>query len=301
MSAPCTVTTELVLWEGSPAEVFVLEDPSSKARAELIPARGALLSRWTLDGEPVLYLDESTLWDKSKSVRGGIPVLFPIAGKIPGDTFSHEGKSYWLKQHGFARNQAWTVVSSSGGDAAEVVLGLVASDLTRAVFPFDFEATLTFRLSGRRLDVDFAVKNTGTERMPLHYGLHPYFQVSDAEKAQCRLEAEATRAHVNQTGDRIAYGTPDFTLPELDLHLLDSTTRHPVFHRGSLPALVFDWSADFPVVVLWTVKGKDYVCVEPWTAPGGALVTGEGLRFVDPGQRVEIPFATHVRPGKSAQ
>ena len=32
--------------------------------------------------------------------------------------------------------------------------------------------------------------------------------------------------------------------------------------------------------MLWTLRGKDFVCVEPWTAPAGALASGEGLVHV---------------------
>jgi len=33
----------------------------------------------------------------------------------------------------------------------------------------------------------------------------------------------------------------------------------------------------FTTLVVWTLPGRDFVCVEPWTAPGGALATGLAL------------------------
>jgi galactose mutarotase-like enzyme len=35
--------------------------------------------------------------------------------------------------------------------------------------------------------------------------------------------------------------------------------------------------------VVWTVAGKGYVCLEPWTAALDALNTGEGLTELPPG------------------
>jgi galactose mutarotase-like enzyme len=44
--------------------------------------------------------------------------------------------------------------------------------------------------------------------------------------------------------------------------------------------------------VIWTLRGRDFVCLEPWTCPGDALNTGAGLLFLAPGEtralRLEI-------------
>jgi galactose mutarotase-like enzyme len=34
---------------------------------------------------------------------------------------------------------------------------------------------------------------------------------------------------------------------------------------------------------VWTLEKKDFVCVEPWTARGNALNTGEDVIEVEPG------------------
>ena len=40
-------------------------------------------------------------------------------------------------------------------------------------------------------------------------------------------------------------------------------------------------------MVTWAVKGKDYVCVEPWTARGGL----PSPRLLKPGEACVLPFA----------
>ena len=42
-------------------------------------------------------------------------------------------------------------------------------------------------------------------------------------------------------------------------------------------------SADYRHWVVWTLAGKDFVCLEPWTCPGDALNTGDRLIVVAPG------------------
>ena len=60
--------------------------PSSGDRLRIIPERGGLVSGWCCGGREILYFDQGRYADPSKSIRGGIPVLFPICGNLPGDT-----------------------------------------------------------------------------------------------------------------------------------------------------------------------------------------------------------------------
>ena len=64
-------------------------------RVEIAPARGALVTRLVVKGQELLYLDRATLDDPSKNVRGGIPVLFPFAGRLDGEG----SRTGWRSSH----------------------------------------------------------------------------------------------------------------------------------------------------------------------------------------------------------
>lgn len=239
------------------------------ALAEIHPERGAILTRLRLAGSELLFLDPATLADPARNVRGGIPILFPIAGKAVAP----------MKQHGFARDLPWEVVG-------EKACRLRSSDGTRALFPHDFELTADFSLSERALRIDFDLRNTGAAPMPLHFGLHPYFNAPDKRAAW--IETDATIALDNRSGAEAALQRLDFDVDELDLALLDHEDDGTVLHRGDGPAIQLSWTPRFRTLVLWTVRGKDFVCVEPWTAPGLALATGEGLLQLPPGEAAAL-------------
>ena len=184
------------------------------ARAEVVPERGAIVSRFDVGGAPILYLDRATLEDPTKNVRGGVPFLFPTAGRLEGDRY--QGRE--MKQHGFARNLPFAVERR---DARSVTLSLAASDETRARFPFEFRIELTISVSGRELRIAQRYQNLGAERMPLHVGFHPYFFVPDAEKPRVAVETRATRAFDNVQKRDVPFAGFDFTRPEVDLHLDD--------------------------------------------------------------------------------
>jgi galactose mutarotase-like enzyme len=257
-------------------------------RVEVIPSRGALVTRMTVDGDEVLYLDEATVADLAKNVRGGIPVLFPNPGPLPRDTYPADRETYTLPQHGFARRLPWKVRQA---EDSLLVVGLSSSDETQRHFPWRFDAQLTFSLVGTRLTLDFDVENQDRRPMPLHLGFHPYFRVPDGMKTRARVETDASHAWDNRLKREVPFNGLDLTVDEVDLHLRDHSGPGTRLERGpgSRPVHL-SWSPEFRLLVVWTLKGKDFVCVEPWTAAAGALATGQGLLYVQPGDRSSLAF-----------
>lgn len=252
-----------------------LELSNGLARATIVPARGALLSRFDVGDTQVLFLDRATLADPTKNVRGGVPFLFPTAGRLDGDRFM--GRE--LKQHGFARNLPFVVEQY---DARSATLALAASDETRARFPFEFRVELTFTLGETELAIEQRYENRGDEPMPLHAGFHPYFFVPDADKPRVTIDTHATRAFDNFEKREVPFTGFDFSRPEVDLHLHDHGGTSSALHRPGAPTIEIEGSPEFEHWVVWALAGKDFICVEPWTAPRNALNSGEGLLWVAP-------------------
>lgn len=217
----------------------MIELRSGDSVAEIAPERGAICKRLRLAGEELLHLDRATFDDPSKNVRGGIPVLFPIAGKPPAGS--------GLSQHGWARNLAW--------DATQIGSASVECRLTHD----RFDLLVRYTLSERSFLLEAHIEGEG----PFQWGFHPYFAC--AEKSAARIETNATRAIDNQTEAEVPYSPPDFEHTQPDLRLLDHREAGTVLHRGAQPPLKLRYSPDFELLVLWTQPGKPFVCVEPWT------------------------------------
>jgi galactose mutarotase-like enzyme len=259
-----------------------LIDTETPSRAVLAPQRGGMLTSLSVRGREALFLDQASFDDATRNVRGGNPVLFPSPGKLTGDRWAQGA----LKQHGFARNEPWSVGALSTEGAASATLTLESSAATRAGFPFDFSLAYTYSLAGGRLRLDLRVRNRSAEEMPFGAGFHPYFAVPQAEKAGARVATAATRAFDNVSKQDAPYRL-DLSAPEVDLHLLD--------HGGASSALswgdrrvVIEGSPEFSRWVIWTLAGKDFVCLEPWTCPGDALNTGASLIRLAPGATAHL-------------
>ncbi len=270
---------------------YILTDEATGAQVEIVPERGGIVTSWQINGQEIFYLDKERFTDPTLTVRGGNPILFPLCGNVVDNTYTHNGKPYTIKQHGFARELPWTVINQSTTDGASLTLGLNSNDQTRAVYPFEFELAFTYTLKGDTLTLSQRFTNHSTEPMPFSVGFHPYFAVSDKTALQIQIPSSEfydQRAKVSQ-----AYtGNFDFELDEIDVAFTELSSHVAVVTDPTKDLkLTFSFSPDFSTVVFWTVKGKDFYCLEPWTAGRNALNTGDRLIHLAPGATQEAEFA----------
>lgn len=276
-------------------DTVVLRDEGAATSVTMVPTRGALVTSFVAHGREWLYLDEATLHDATQNVRGGIPVLFPSPGKLAEDTFSVDGATGRMKQHGFARTSRFDETGRGTDGAAWVELELGDSEGTRAQFPFGFRLRLRFALAGGRLQIRAEVLATGTTHLPFALGYHPYFAVARADKAQTQIPTAATRAWDNRGKQEISLdprGAPlDLAREEVDLHLVDHGATEATLQT---PQGAVRLDGSFPRWVIWTLPEKDFVCLEPWSAPANALNTGEGLVRLAPGEARVLELGIEV-------
>ena len=269
-----------------------LADEASGSLAVLAPSRGGILARLRVAGREVLYLDRQTFEDPTANVRGGCPVLFPSPGKLTGDAFTRGDIHGAMKQHGFARALPWEIVGVSAQGAASATLRLTSNEATRAQYPWDFTAEYTYSLRDRALGIEMLFTNQSATPMPFGAGFHPYFAVAEADKPRARIPTPATRAFDNTGKREIDFTGFDFTLPEVDLHLIDHNSSQASLRVDGGLSVTLRGSPELSRWVIWSLQGRDFICLEPWTCPGNALNTGEGLLILAPGEtralRLEI-------------
>lgn len=272
-------------------DTYVLLDRATPSKLEVVPDRGGIITSWQVQGRELLYMDTARFADPNLSVRGGVPILFPICGNLPDNTYTYQGRTYSLKQHGFARDLPWDVVEQQTETELSLTIALTSNDQTRAVYPFDFQLAFTYRLEGQSLVIDQKFTNRSTEEMPFSIGFHPYFLVP--EKSQLRFEIPATEAIDQKTQQRHPFfNTFDFAQPEIDWAF--SQLNQPVASVADLQRhtrITLSSDSEFPILVFWTLQGKDFYCLEPWSAARNALNTGEQLIRLAP----DATLSTTVR------
>lgn len=275
-------------------KTYILSDQNAQSRLEIVPERGGIVTRWSLHNQEILYMDAERFANPQMSIRGGIPILFPICGNLPDNLYTIDGKQYTLKQHGFARDLPWEVTEQSTQDLVSLTLVLNSNNQTYAVYPFDFQLAFTYQLKGNTLTIQQRYTNRSAEPMPFSVGLHPYFYTAD--KTQVEFDIPAS-----QYLDQISKETHDFS-GDFDFNRDEIDVAFTSIHRQSTSAtdtgqqvkISLTYDDLYSTLVFWTVKGKDYYCLEPWSAPRNALNTGEQLQHLEPGASCEASVQLQV-------
>lgn len=277
-------------------QTYVLSDPDNQTQLEIVPERGGIATRWQINGQDIFYLDAERFKDPTLSVRGGNPILFPISGNLIDNSYTHNGTTYTLKQHGFARELPWTVIEQQTlADRACLTVGLTNTDRTRAVYPFEFEVAFTYELQGHTVTLHQRYTNSSQEPMPLAPGFHPYFAVQDKSKLKLHIPATHYDDNVSKTAQQPYNGEFDFTVDEIDAAFTElSSQSASVEDAGAGRRLTLSFSPEFSTIVFWTVKGKDFYCLEPWVAPRNALNTGKNLLQLEPGASLNLEMKLTV-------
>jgi len=207
---------------------------------------------------------------------GHAPLLFPIVGRLNGDTLRLDGREFDMKQHGFARRQEWAVVGA-GADAVTFVLR--DSEASRAVYPFAFELAVLYALDGATLTVSVRVSNPGAEPLPMSFGFHPAFAWplpfgSAREDHRIVFESEEVPHVVQLAGGLVAAEVPTplqghelplaDTLFEKDALIFAPVASQEVIYgarEGPQLRVIFP---DTPYLGVWSQPGAGFVCIEPW-------------------------------------
>jgi glucose-6-phosphate 1-epimerase len=267
-------------WEQGSGGLCSLVVNTEQCTARLF-AHGAHVASWTplLPGSPTakhpgLHLSPRSAFERSKAIRGGVPVCFPWFGPRFDDPLPNGKPS---PAHGFARTAIWQVerVSLEDNGRLRVEMTLTSNAETKALWDADFAATLIASL-GRTLQITLEVRNTGAQQIEYEEALHTYLEVGDVEKVQL-LGLEGTKyvdkvdaLMVKQTGaeplvlrdetDNVFQGTKAAVIivdPVLARHLKVEKT-------GSMSTVVWNpWLVKSQTIPdIGGASWRSFVCVE---------------------------------------
>jgi galactose mutarotase-like enzyme len=253
----------------------------------------------TGDGHDLLWNGDAAFWG------GRSPILFPIVGKAADDRVEINGKAYAMNQHGFARRSEFTLAASS---PTMCRYELVASEASKAAYPFEFLLAVEHSLEGQTLTVAAEVTNRDQRPMPFGIGFHSAFvwplPGAEGEDHVITLDNNGEPDLIRLSGGLLSFAK--HASPFKDGRLV---LAHEMFDADAMvfpegageglrysakggPTMHFTFD-NLPNLALWQKPGAPFICIEPWH---GMAAENGGSKAL-----AERPYSQTLAPGASAR
>ncbi|MDD6201808.1 MAG: aldose 1-epimerase family protein [Lachnospiraceae bacterium] len=279
----------------------------------VIKEKGAEVVSLQRNGEEYLWNADARYWGRTS------PVLFPIVGLLKNGQYRHEGKTYTMGQHGFARDMVFSVTQKSD---TQIAMQITDTEETYEKYPFHFRLTIRYRLEEETLRVIWMVENTDDKQMYFSIGAHPGFfcphngQGTQSEyfirftkhgKAVERVESSLFGT-IGLSEEKQVYHMQDGILP-IDAHLFDrealilennQVQEISLLNPKKEPYVTVAF--DTPLVGIWSPPKKEapFVCIEPWYGRcdkesfDGEFAQREWTNSLNPGEIFEGSYTISV-------
>jgi len=279
--------------------------------AATINAQGAELSSLrNVEGRELL-------WPAGPQWPRHAPILFPIVGRLKNDTLRHNGKSYPMTQHGFARDRRFAWIEQ-GPRSCKLALSDDAE--TRARYPFAFRLEVTYSIDGPDLDVAFEVINTGDEMLPASLGGHRPLVQGLPKEAYTLTFDKTEPTPIRRLKDGLMREKPEpnpvagrtLALTEElfddDAMIFDQVASTSIRFAATLgpaaatlgPEIEISWRG-FRELGIWSKPGgAPFLCIEPWhgyASPAefdGEFADKPGVMLIAPGARQSLSYRIRV-------
>ncbi len=269
--------------------------------ATWLPEHGMVGASLRHDGRELLGQRAGLAAYLAKGSAFGIPLLAPWANRLDGlrygqvelDPATVKLDANGLPKDGVMAGRAWETLSASD---TRLVAAFTSDPAVLRAFPFPHRYEVTVELTERTLSVTTELSATGVVAVPVAFGWHPLFTLPGVAREDYELVVPGVRESVLD-----ARGIPTGTTRAPSGDHGDTEFREIAGDfslRGGGQALTVSFGApDYPVGHVWSPAGEPFVAWEPMTAPTNALVSGDGLRHVTPGETFAASFSVSYSAG----
>ena len=300
----------------------LLKDPSARTivsgdlQAVFLPRHGMLGASLRHRNVELLRRIEDLQAAAAKGSSAGIPLLHPWANRLASSNYRAAGREVildlsspllHLDEHGLPMHGvpwsllAWEVTEATQ-DLLAAHLDWTSSELL-AIFPFRHRLKIDATLRPDELVLETMLKASPDGPVPVSFGFHPYFGLPDLPRAQWQLELPAMRRLVLDasgipTGEEEAFDGFDSQLGDDNFDDCFATLdKVPSFSlSGAGRRITVAFLEGYRYAQIFAPKGKEFVALEPMTAPTSALTSGRGLHLVEAGGEYRSAFRIRVEP-----
>jgi aldose 1-epimerase len=291
----------------------MIQIQSGKTKAQFLPERGMLGSSLQYDGAEILRRIEDLDSAARKGSTAGIPILYPWGNRLSEFEFEIAGKKnqadrssplIHLDEHGLPMHGVpWSMLkwdAKSEEDRIIAELNWNTPDLLK-IFPFPHHVQMIVIAQRDGLIIETKIAADENSNVPISFGYHPYFGIPDVNRSRWKLKLPAMK-RLLLTEQQIPSGaTETFTGfdDELGTNQFDDgfelqDPRCQFSIEGSRFKISLQILNGYTHAQIFAPRDKEFIALEPMTAPTNALISGKSLRVLDAGQSFSASFAIRI-------
>ncbi|MDE7105857.1 MAG: hypothetical protein K2O22_01670 [Anaeroplasmataceae bacterium] len=233
------------------------------------------ISKLGAELEKIMVKDINVLWNGRELWQEKSPLLFPIIGNLKDGYFKYEKQNYFMKAHGFLKDQQFEVVCQ---EENSITLKSTYTEQTLAHYPFLYEFYITYTVLNHQIKISIEIVNLDDKEMLFSVGVHPGFDYAGLRTLLGdELEISFSPNQVNSVSfdpnfvkkiEKVIL--PDsLELSRLSLELLSKKTIcyegvNQIDLKSQTSLLRIRHS--MPFVAFWqsTPENPKFLCIEPW-------------------------------------
>jgi aldose 1-epimerase len=287
---------------------------SGDLQATFLPDAGMLGASLRFRAVELLRRVDDLAAARVKGSTAGIPFLYPWANRLSSLQYRAAGRQvsldssspllhfddHKLPMHGVPWSLLqWNVISSHE-DALTARLDWLTEDLL-VIFPFPHHVEMAVRLRPLDLEIQTTVFADSASPVPISFGFHPYFGIPGIPRTEWKLNAPAMRKlALDAQGIPTGAVTPSAPLSTklgntgYDDGFALSSNQVIFSVDGNAYSIAIEFKNGFPFAQIFAPKDKDFIAIEPMTAPTNALASGTALRVIAPGEQFTASFRIEV-------
>jgi aldose 1-epimerase len=302
-----------------PLDRLRLVDDAGSLEATFVPAAGMLCCSLRHRGQELLAQNDGVDAYAQRGRTMGVPLLYPWANRLAGFDYEIGGQTVTVPHdparvaldgnglpiHGAIGGRLAFEPSSAPGAQDGSLSAALRWDASRPelfeLFPFAHDVRYTARLAESCLTIVIEIHASGADAVPVAFGFHPYLAPPGGWRERWLVALPPMRGlQVDEQQIPVGPG-PAYAARRLELgqqafddgfDSLKAGARFSVVGGGR--RIEVRLREGYPCAQVYAPAASTFICFEPMTAPANALVSGDGLRLLAAGERLQAAFSLAV-------